>query len=410
MSLIELPGTTQGYEAGRGAGDFAGKIADAAADFACGLYKNYPGAVIGNPIDGALRGLYDSLCKNRSPGLPPAPTPQLNAGQCKCVFYDVSYTQVSSSGSQQTTGTVLGPIKGVRRVYDATFPGLYTVVLTASECANGEPTGTLDIPIGAGSDDGTSYVNIDGIVRSDGQPDNCGSSDPAYPLDTYNPPPGWNSGTGSVTYNDGTDFSFPLVYAPITPTLSLNPKINVTVNANIKLQFDLGGVKIDLGNGNESPSLPRDRFNDPSDDFDRIGRAIDDLGDKIDNLPGGGGEGGSPTPCEPPQATPPEDDPKLEPKPKTEDDPKEESGVEKLRWVKIVLTSFPDKMHYGNGAPNCYFAGWIEFKSKGACFPREQINFQTSLFLAPPGADGYAYTLTNGARGYAIVFKEKDNP
>lgn len=408
MPIISIPGITESYEAARGTGDYLGKVADAAANFACTVYKSYPNEIVPNPVATAIRGFYDSLCANRPPGLPDAPVPPFNGGQCACVNYLVTIKQTNSTGSETSTGTYTGPLGGLVRIKNQTFPDLTDVFMKDSVCSEGSPTGTNLTLVGVETNDGVFKVSIESVVRADGLPDNCGNPPPQYP-NTNLPSPGDYNGTGTITYNDGNSFTVPLVYAPITPTLSLNPKFNVTVNGTLNLQFDLGGVKIDLGDDSAPPSLPPSRFTDPSDALDRIDREVrdvkdrvDDIRDILDNPPPGGKE------CSPPQAPPPETDPDLDKDTKSEDDPKEEAGIERLKWVKIILTKLPDKVQFGDGAPNCYFAGWMEFKSGTACYSREQINFQTSLFLAPAGADGYAYTLTNGAEGYAIVYKRKE--
>lgn len=407
MPIISLPGTPSSYATGQQAGSFVAKVADEAANFACSLYKNLPGAVVGNPINSFNRGLYDSLCSGRPSGLPAPPQKQFEGGQCDCVAYlfDVIITQPGTDEPIVVSGGVPGKIGGLVETPVSGVQGVIGVYVSYVECNPDGTKSTKLLSISNRLAGGSSTLS--NVRRQDGLPDNCGDPPPAYPPESYIVPDGGFTGTGSVTYNDGTDLAIPLVYAPISVPVSLNPRFNVDVGG-ITLQFSTGGVSIDLGNENSDSREPRDRFNDPSDDADRIGDAIRRLpggdGDGDGGDPGSGGESSPP----PPQAKPPDDDDSLDKETKEEDDPKEEAGVERLRWVKIILTKFPDKVQLGDGAPNCYFAGWIEFKSKEACYPREQINFATSLFLAPPGADGYAYTLTNGARGYAIVYKAKE--
>ena len=410
MSTITLPGTPEAYAAGANAGNYVAKAADAAANFACSLYKTYPGAIVGNPVNAAQRGLYDSLCKDRPSGLPTPPQSQFTGGQCACVGYNITYNQVTSGGVTQFTAFLVGKIRGLERVPNSGFPVTYRWSIVYEPCSGGQPTGQVGkFPIASAASDATTYI-IAGIARSNGQPDNCGNPAPTYPPETYNPPPGYNSGNGTVQYNDGTDLTVPVVYAPISPQFELNPKFNVDVGG-LNFQFDLGGVTVNLGDGQNPPSSPRDPFNDSSDDFDRIDRRLDSIDDRLDGIEDAldNGGPGSQEPPLPPEAPPPDEDPTLDKEPKTEEDSKEETGVERLKWVKIVLTKLPDKLHFGEGAPNCYFAGWFEFKSKEACYERSQINFATSLFLAPAGADGYAYTLTNGAKGYAIVYRKKES-
>lgn len=407
--MIELPGTQPAYASGQNSGNFIAKAADSAANFACSLYKAYPGTIIKNPADSYLRGLYDSLCKDRPSGLPAPPTQPFSGGQCVCRSYRVTVEWLNggddAAAPASQTYTVFGPVKGVE-IRDEGASNRLGVYLLASSCSNGAVTGTFAVPVGPTPRKGGS-ASVAGVVPATNFTDNCGNPPASYPNDVK-PPTGYTSGNSKVTYNDGTDVTVPVVYAPISPQFDINPRFNIDVGG-IQMQFDLGGVTIDLGNDNPDTSVPRDRFNDPSDDFDRVEDKLDDLTDKVNDIIDRIGDGpGNNEPPPPPEATPPDEDPNLDKETKDETDDKEETGVERLKWVKIVLTKLPDKVQYGDGSPNCYFAGWFEFKSGVACMPREQINFATSLFLAPAGADGYAYTLTNGAEGYAVVYRKKE--
>jgi hypothetical protein len=77
----------------------------------------------------------------------------------------------------------------------------------------------------------------------------------------------------------------------------------------------------------------------------------------------------------------------------------------KIQAVTIVLTQNPRKAQWGggNGAPDKQIAGWFAWKVEGYGFsPQEPINYSRSTFIRPPNVGGYAYTLTNGAKGFAI--------
>lgn len=78
----------------------------------------------------------------------------------------------------------------------------------------------------------------------------------------------------------------------------------------------------------------------------------------------------------------------------------------KLSYLEITLTTLPTKAQYGNnGSEPVFFAGWVSFKYKsGAYGERIPVHFRRSIFAAPVGTDGYTYTLTNGAKGYASVY------
>lgn len=85
--------------------------------------------------------------------------------------------------------------------------------------------------------------------------------------------------------------------------------------------------------------------------------------------------------------------------------PDKKEDKDSLLGVRITLSKMPDKAQFGN--PTVYFGGWVTFKLNDGYSPREQVNFKESYFQAPPGATGYAYTLTNGAIGSARVYSKK---
>ena len=77
----------------------------------------------------------------------------------------------------------------------------------------------------------------------------------------------------------------------------------------------------------------------------------------------------------------------------------------KIQAVTIVLTVLPVKAQWGGGqgAPDKQIAGWFAWKVDGYGYLAQQnINYQQSTFIRPANVSGYAYTLTNSARGFAI--------
>lgn len=107
-----------------------------------------------------------------------------------------------------------------------------------------------------------------------------------------------------------------------------------------------------------------------------------------------------------PELPPPPDQVPAPPDQKPPDDGGDSPSKKKLAYVEVILTKLPDKSQFGNaGAQNVYFAGWFAFRSNtGGFHPREQINFQRSLFVAPAGCDGYTHTFTHGARGRILEY------
>jgi hypothetical protein len=96
------------------------------------------------------------------------------------------------------------------------------------------------------------------------------------------------------------------------------------------------------------------------------------------------------------------------PPPETPPDDSGSGNKPKVTYLEIVLTQVPGKAQFGGSTgETVFFAGWISFKFKSGGFTeRQQINFRRSLFIAPTGSVGYTYTLTNGAKGYALVYTQ----
>lgn len=67
--------------------------------------------------------------------------------------------------------------------------------------------------------------------------------------------------------------------------------------------------------------------------------------------------------------------------------------------VLMVLDPLPSnaKVQYGNAnGPNIVFAGWLSFTVSGSETERIPIQYRIQRFIAPPRADGYSFTCTNG--------------
>lgn len=403
MTLNELPGLPSLYAQGQNAANFAAKVADAAADFACDLYQDFPGAIIRSPIGAFNRGLMDSLCGPRNK-LPPAPTPPpYSGGQCRCRSYEVTVTwlQGGSEPFQRVlTTTVLAPFtlyaSGDNQI------GVTVLYLRSAICENGSPTGWSDNPIGSLVDGSESY-SIVSAIPTDGQPDDCG--DPPAEWGNNLPdviPDDRRSTDITINNNDGTNIVVPVAIIGSGNVFNLSPEFKVDVGG-VTVTFDFSGAKIDFGSSNQNPNNPPPRNNSSADNFERIETAIKELKEKlteqqkdIDDIKADRND-----------SPPPDDDPDIE---KEEDEEESESGdkdVDKLQYVCVHLTKLPNREQWGDGAPNVYYAGWLEFKLKGCNLPRQPIHFKDSIFKAPDGATGFAYTLTNGAKGKVTVYKSK---
>lgn len=403
MSLIDLSGFPPSYDDGQGTGNFVKKVADSAANFVCGIYRDFPAAVVSDTSPNSFgRGLMDSLCAPRG-SLPDPPTPKPGQGQCQCVFYDVTYTQYTPTGSDSTTSTVLGALSFGSEP-DTLVPGLTNLLIYHwADCPDGKPGNRARLLYGIQSADGQYYATIDAISRTDGQPDSCSSDGHNWsPGSPTTVPPERATSSDIVNYNDGTDITIPLAYVPVSVDFNINPKITVNVGG-IKVSFDFSGAKIDLGNDNSDPDTPRDRTNSNSDDFDRIEEQLKRIKERIDSQQSDIDaikKDSNDTP-------PPDDDPTIESEEDTSESESGNKNVDKLEWVCIHLTKLPNREQWGDDAPNIYYAGWLEFRVKDCLLPRQPIHFVDSIFKAPDGATGFAFTLTNGAKGKAKVYRRK---
>lgn len=404
MPFVSLPGLLPDYSDGRSTGDFVSKVANAAADFACGLYRDFPAAVVSDTSPNSFgRGLMDSLCNGRG-ALPPAPTPVPGEGQCKCTDYLISVTITPPDGDASTFELAFrGRVLGVVRLPEVDNNGLEPVVLRYLPCdSSGNELQPAELTLGiAGL--GTE-VSPGGIRRADGGVDNCGTAnhkwDDSFPRTI---PPDRIVQDTTINYNDGTDITVPVVYAPISAVANINPNIKIDVGG-INVTFDLSGAKIDFGGGDENTGQPRNRDNDSSDDFSRIDKQLREIRDRLrgveDDL--------DDVKSDKNDSPPPQDDPSVEAEEDEEESDSGDKDVDKLQYVCVHLTKLPNREQYGDGAPNVYYAGWLEFKVKGCNLPRQPIHFKDSIFKAPDGATGFAYTLTNGAKGKVTVYKSRD--
>lgn len=372
-------------------------------DAACSLRSKYPKAFEPGTIGGWgnewARAMWDDVCRKSPVDPPPEKTQPFGGGQCACSAYTV-YVRFTFTNSPDQTGFLglTGKIRGADMSgRDNLGRRLYTI--KHQSCATGTPV-NVESYLGTVPSNAVGFF-ITSVVRAGGLPDNCGNPPPDYPSPFNELPP---SPYPPVPYDPpdstspGQDWDITVPFAYLSPEFNLNVDVG-GVNFNI----DVGGIEFNLDNagGENSPGsigkLPpdiTDTLDGIGDKLDEIGDKLDDVGDKVDNPPGD-------------RPPPPDDDDNLDKEEKDEEDPKDEETGDRLRWVKITLTKLPDKVQYGDGAPNCYFAGWLEFRTASGYFPRQQINFQESFFPAPDGATGYAYTLTNGAEGKATVYKEK---
>lgn len=383
------------------------KVVDAAKGFACGLYKQQPRALIPNLGEDILRFAWDNLCDPPQPdptvpplpGLPPPPAPLPGGGQCVCVKYRVRlsyYFQQNISTPElelfEQDFVMYGPVLDVRRAVGSAFGIEFN--------CRGAGGGVCKAPgwynLGGGHPTQAGPYRIVSVARVDGQSDTCGNSPPVYPNVDPMPSGGYNSPPVNIQLGDTTNINVTFnVTPPVKPPSGFGPPpvvINVknpSLNFPISFNFD-GTINIaspGAGGGGFPPGI-EDKINNINDKTDNINVNLDDFFKDWDfNF------------NPPPYATDPDVivDPGVPPEEGEED-------KEGLLGVKIKLTKFPDKAQFGN--PTVFFAGWLTFKLQAGHTERMQVNFEDSYFQAPPGATGYAYTLTNGAEGEVTVYSK----
>lgn len=362
---------------GQRTGNFAKDVANASADFVCGLYKDYPGAVVRTPGSSFVRGLWDSLCEGRPAGLPAPPATPFVGGQCP-VVYNVYIDAVNANGTVfQSYGDILwGPILAVRTIHTDYFSNRAEVLCHGFWTRPRSPE-----PIWFGEGNLTAWVDgearIVRVNRRDNQADSCGSLLPQYPSSAI--PTNRQQAIVPITYNDGAEVSVTLTYSPIQADLM--PRVKAD---GIDIIFNFSGVSI--GAGTDSANF--------QDLEDAVKQLQNDMKDVINKLP---------------EATKPPSSGDYDVAESTEETAEDKDGIEGLQWVQIELTRSPinAKRQYGRGAQDVVYAGWFQFVVDGFYLPRDPIHFDKCVYNAPDGATGYAFTLYEGYSARIKEFKQK---
>lgn len=348
-----------------GAEDVTEEIADAGRKFYCNLYSNSPyWAMAKNTIIVPIvTRTLDNFCSDTPPP-PPPPDPGYTGGQCLFAYnIQITYTYIRPFSTETDTRT-----ETVKLNQSGAITSLAGIITNDDDSIrtlasiNGEP----EINLGNTSQAGVGEI-VDGswfwtVTPANGQPDVCGNP----PNSGYPPiaPPEPSDLTGDVTIinNNGDSVDYNVTVNPdITGTVVFPPVINV---GGVSVTIDVGGISIN----------------------------------KISNKFSGGGSGGQGETFT--DTSEPEEEEEKETE-LPEDEGGDEKTVEKLIAVTISLTQIPDNADVtgGNGSPNVYYAGWVEFKNKGTFYGRQYINFQSTRFNAPEENDGYAVFFRDGFAG-----------
>lgn len=394
-------------QAGTATADIVKKIANTARNSACQFFKSYPSVVIPNPAADLLFATWDGLCKNSTPGLPPSPQKPYNNGQCVCTSYAINFSMTFSDGSSRNgiISSNWGPITNVYIGPANTTTGKRNTVLC--DCRGNHDAGqacstpqTVQIFSVIPSIEVTS-LTINSIT---GTPDNCGSPPINYPPPTTPPTPTQPGGNTYVlpsinlTYNDGT-------------SLSVNPQLTLNFNAYPTLQ--IGGINVSIGGGGVTISpptgTPPNIINyDPTNQFNNINNNINTVNNTVNNLTSNVSNISNQTNqiIKQTQPVPPPGGPGTNPPVTNPPSTNTIKNQTNLLSVEIILTTLPTLRNTIFGADsnyNVYIAGWFSWLQGSLAIARIPVQFQNNIFFAPKGADGFTYTLANGAAGYSVT-------
>ena len=239
---------------GNQAATFGEELRDGIVTFACGIWSAYPDFITEGtlPAQSFARGFMNQACSPIQPAVP-APTMGFTGGQCVDVLYNVDVQVVlrnTVGACPITTNTtvtvqVLGPISGVEKV--VTNPNSTTATcfsaspypvdqVTYNVVGNSTAQVVTNAPDGRGvPTTPLSTVDILGVSRVDGMPDNCGNPPIGYP--PTNPTSQDLTTIINIVNLDGLNNSYEIVYNKISN------------NYNFPLGFKVNGINVTLDFG-----------------------------------------------------------------------------------------------------------------------------------------------------------------
>lgn len=393
------------------------KVTGAAKNFICELYRT--GEAIYIPGFSEIQKFWwDGFCGTNSspdaPALPPPNSPPFQGGQCVCTLYRVYFSYLSNvyqPGTRQLGNNVcFGAIEGItieQSQATRTFT-IYLVGRGAPPQVCGQP-GTKSVAKSGGLFNGEVYsdLRIDSVAVEGSGANNCGNPPIKYPNSPSPPPGGYTSPPVSITFNDNSQHTYYFNYEPPAlppvPTNFMPPVVlnwfdfKLNPSFKIPITFDFDGT-INFGGGGGDINFDqddRDNINNIKNITNNNGDKIINLTNEINNITNNNNN----KPPEPDDFDPPE-----------EDIPPGEHDQSYLAFVQIDLTEVPKnaKTQAGNTADDILYAGWFEWRRVGYNAPREPIHFKKSVFVAPKGIDGFAYTLYNGYKGIAKAYSNKE--
>lgn len=382
------------------------EFVDKAHTFACGIYKNFPGALVPDVSDAGYKKIWDRLCDEPVPpdlpGLPPPPAPPFAGGQCCSTHYNVQLKFDFTDGRPSQTfipssvyqGKILGlqvrkeiELGEVRNNTYLRWQDCEGEIFEDHQVREGEPR--------------TVYASIVQVFPAYGGANNCGNPPKKFPPAPPIPPGGYTSPQITIVDNDGDTNNYIFNFSPpqkndfpdiAFPPITVNVE-GVDVNLNFDINFNFDGTVTPGVGGNGGGGLNPE------------------LVQKLDGLGGGISEIGSAVSgvvenlrfvFNPPLFF---DSPKVNKEQKAiAGGGEKEDDKDGLLGIFVKLTKPSKEIIFGT--PNVHFAGWITFRTQGGYVPREPIAFDEGYFPAPEGATGYALTFTKGAEGEITIYSK----
>lgn len=355
------------------------RIVDAGKGFVCRLYRDFPGPLVENPINDALRLSWDNLCGDDPTNLPLPPSTPFQGGQCVGVLYEVACF-INNTFSDLVAP--YGPLGGVRGRLEYVGGG-ETMTFYEIQCHGTQSQGYKVDPVwvvyrSSPNRPPDELVTMQVQRRVDGLPDNCGDPPAAYPSAPPPPTGGYTSPLTPITYNDGTDFNVTFnLQPPTSDGITAPPPICITVvlaGNSFKVCYPFGKLPQLQEDGGVEELLRelQEELREFKEEYDK------------DKNP-----------------TPPDEDPTLTPIPLPGNNGGEEDAPG-LQWLLVTLTKVPEKAQFGN--PTVFFAGWVTFRVNNAYTERQQLSYEKSVFKAPEGATGYGVTFTNFSEGTVVSY------
>lgn len=345
--------------AGQTTGNFLKDIGNAAADFTCGLYGNHPGWIV-NQLDptglsgGFGSGLMDSLCKPR-PGYV-APTPQSSQpdNPSNPQYYNCPGTWTFQSQNSTQPQLYNNAYNANGKDYP-TMQGARRVIYAVSK--------TIYYDGGVNPDPNLGSIVLSNIVFTPADK-NCNSPDTGQPTQPSTPTPQELTVNTKVN-NVNTQVSFNYAHS------STGLVVNV---GGVNVRFDHNGMTLNDNSSNDNST--------------NLSAQISNVLTQVNYLTLA--SSGSFAVTTNPGAN--------------------SASAKKLPGIRIVtftLTSLKPTGSSTFGSPDfdIYNAGYFRFSRGNYYFPNEPIRYARSVFLAPTGADGYAYNLFAGYTGYATEYQ-----